>query len=175
MTMRLQPGVLSEQIAELKEVWESIYPGAEMRFSFEDDNFHALYEEEERLSKGITVFSFVAFLLVMLGVLGQAFQTCINKSKEIGIRKVNGASLLDVFKMINFHFAKWVLVAFVVVSPIAYFLTQKWLENFAYKTPLSWWVFALAGLGTLIFVIGIVTLQSWKTARRNPVEALRYE
>lgn len=175
ISIRMHPGLLSDHLDELKELWESIYPEREMRFSFENDHLQALYKEDERLSKGISIFSFIAFILVMLGILGQVYQLCLNKTTEIGIRKINGASLWDILKFINYRFIMRAVIACILVIPIAYVLTTKWLENFAYKTPLSWWVFALAGLFTLLFVVGIVTLQAWKTANRNPVESLRHE
>jgi putative ABC transport system permease protein len=175
-SIRLSKGNISSQLSELKKVWKSVMPEEyPMEFEFIDDRLNVMYAKDEQLGKAISAFSIIAFILVMLGILGQVFQICINKSKEIGIRKVNGAKLLDIFKIINYRFAVWVLVAFIIASPIAYKLMQKWLENFAYKTTLDWWVFTLAGVGTFAFVVTIVTVQSWNTARRNPIEALRYE
>ena len=175
-SIRLSKGNISSQLSELKKVWKSVMPEEyPMEFEFIDDRLNVMYAKDEQLGKAISAFSIIAFILVMLGILGQVFQICINKSQEIGIRKVNGAKLLDIFKIINYRFVVWVLTAFLIASPIAYKLMQKWLENFAYKTTLDWWVFALAGLGTLAFVVTIVTLQSWNTARRNTIETLRYE
>ena len=175
-SIRLSKGNISSQLSEIENVWKSVVPEEyPMEFEFIDDRLNVMYAKDEQLGKAISSFSIIAFILVMLGILGQVFQICITKTKEIGIRKVNGATLLDIFKIINYRFIIWVLVAFIIASPIAYNLMQKWLENFAYKTTLDWWVFALAGVGTFAFVVTIVTLQSWDTARRNPVEALRNE
>ena len=175
-SIRLSKGNISAQLVEIENVWKSVIPEEyPMEFEFIDDRLNVMYAKDEQLGKAISVFSMVAFILVVLGILGQVFQICINKIKEIGIRKVNGATLLDIFKIINYRFIVWVFVAFIIASPIAYKLMQKWLESFAYKTSLDWWVFALTGLGTFAFVVTIVTLQSWNTATRNPVEALRYE
>jgi putative ABC transport system permease protein len=175
-SIRLSRGNISYQLSELKKIWKSVMPEEyPMEFEFIDDRLNVMYAKDEQLGKAISSFSIIAFILVMLGILGQVFQICINKSKEIGIRKVNGAKLLDIFKIINYRFVFWVLAAFIIASPIAFKLMQKWLENFAYKTSLEWWVFILAGIGTFAFVVTIVTLQSWNTARRNPIEALRYE
>jgi putative ABC transport system permease protein len=175
-SIRLSKGNISSQLSDMERVWKSVMPAEyPMEFEFIDDRLKVMYSKEEQLGKSISVFSIVAFVLVMLGILGQVFQICINKTKEIGIRKVNGAKLLDIFKIINHRFVVWVLVAFIMASPIAFKLMQKWLENFAYKTTLDWWIFALAGAGTFVFVVTIVTLQSWNTARRNPIETLRYE
>lgn len=174
-SIKLLSGDFAEQKKQMQEVWKEFSPEYPLDLKFVDEQIEAMYTREGHLSKSIAGLSIIAFLLVTLGILGQVFQITINKTKEIGIRKVNGASLFDVFRIINFRFVMWVLLAFVLAVPLSYYALQKWLENFAYKTPLSWWVFALAGLGTLVFVVGVVTLQSWKTARKNPVEALRYE
>jgi putative ABC transport system permease protein len=99
----------------------------------------------------------------------------LTRTKEIGIRKVNGAKIWQVMLMLNTDFVKWVAIAFVIATPIAYFAMDKWLQNFAYRTPLSWWVFALAGLLALAIALLTVSWQSWLAARKNPVEALRYE
>jgi len=97
------------------------------------------------------------------------------RTKEIGIRKVNGAKISEILILLNADFVKWVAIAFLIATPISYFTMQKWLENFAYKTELSWWIFALSGLLALGVALVTVSFQSWKAATRNPVEALRYE
>ncbi len=175
LSIRLSDGILSDQIAQLKKIWGTVITDRPMELTFLDEQLNAMYAKDGQLGKAISSFSIVAFILVMLGILGQVFQICVNKTKEIGIRKVNGATLLNIFKIINYRFVTWVLTAFIIASPIAYKLMQKWLGNFAYKTTLDWWVFALAGVGAFVFVLTIVTLQSWNTARQNPVEALRHE
>jgi putative ABC transport system permease protein len=98
-----------------------------------------------------------------------------SRTKEIGVRKVNGAKVSEILTMLNKDFVKWVAIAFVIATPTAYYAMNKWLENFAYKTVLSWWIFALAGLAALGIALLTVSWQSWKAATRNPVEALRYE
>ena len=97
------------------------------------------------------------------------------KTKEIGIRKVNGATIAEIMFMLNKDFVKWVFVAFVVACPVAYYAMSKWLENFAYKTTLSWWVFALAGFFTLVIALLTVSWQTYRAATKNPVESLRDE
>jgi putative ABC transport system permease protein len=97
------------------------------------------------------------------------------RTKEIGIRKVNGAKVSEILAMLNKDFIKWVAIAFIIATPIAYYAMNKWLENFAYKTNLSWWIFALAGLLALGIALLTVSWQSWRAATRNPVEVLRYE
>jgi putative ABC transport system permease protein len=97
------------------------------------------------------------------------------KTKEIGIRKVNGAKTSEILALLNKDFIKWVAIAFVIACPIAYYAMNLWLENFAYKTTLSWWIFVSAGVLALGIALLTVSWQSWRAATRNPVEALRYE
>ena len=94
---------------------------------------------------------------------------------EIGICKINGATITEILVLLNTGFIKWIVIAFVIATPIAYYAMSRWLENFAYKTVLSWWIFALAGLASLIVALLTVSWQSWRAATRNPVKALRYE
>ncbi len=97
------------------------------------------------------------------------------RTKEIGIRKINGAKISEVMVMLNIDFVKWVAIAFVIAIPIVSYTIHRWLENFAYKTALSWWIFILTGILVLGIALFTVSWQSWKAATRNPVEALRYE
>jgi putative ABC transport system permease protein len=110
-----------------------------------------------------------------MGLIGLISLAVVNRSIEIGVRKVNGARISEIMTMLNSDFVKWVAIAFVIATPITWFLMHKWLENFAYKTALSWWIFALAGLLALGIALLTVSFQSWKAANRNPVDALRYE
>ena len=123
----------------------------------------------------LTLLSIIILGILLLGIYGTSLFLSENKTKEIGIRKVNGAQISEVLIMLNRDFVKWVAIAFVIATPIAYFAMHKWLENFAYKTELSWWIFALAGLLALGIALLTVSWQSWRAATRNPAEALRYE
>lgn len=175
LSLRLMPGVVSQQITELRKVWKKLLPDDPMEFAFYDTQFQAMYEKEDKLAKSITFFSIIALVLTCMGILGQIFLISLNRTKEIGVRKVNGATISEVMAMLNKDFVKWVAIAFVIATPIAYYAMNKWLENFAYKTTLSWWIFALAGLLALGIALLTVSWQSWKAATKNPVEALRYE
>ncbi|HAM98086.1 MAG TPA: hypothetical protein DCQ26_05705 [Marinilabiliales bacterium] len=175
LSLRLMPGNISQQIAELKEAWKNLLPEDPMEFAFYDTQFQSMYEKEDKLAKSITFFSIIALVLTCMGILGQIFMISLNRTKEIGVRKVNGASISEIMAMLNKDFVKWVAVAFIVATPVAYYTMNKWLTTFAYKTELSWWIFALAGLLALGIALLTVSWQSWKAATRNPVEALRYE
>ena len=110
-----------------------------------------------------------------MGLYGLILFYLEKQKKEIGIHKINGASIIEVLIQLNKEFIKWVIVAFFIATPVAWFAINKWLENFAYQTSLSWWIFALAGLLALGIALLTVSWQSWRAATRNPVEALRYE
>jgi len=110
-----------------------------------------------------------------MGILAMSLFASQRRIKEIGIRKVNGATISEVLAMLNKDFVKWVAIAFLIATPIAWVVMRKWLESYAYKTDLSWWIFALAGLLVLGIALLTVSWQSWRAATRNPVEALRYE
>jgi putative ABC transport system permease protein len=98
-----------------------------------------------------------------------------HRVKEIGIRKINGATITEILTMLNKSFVSWIAIAFIIATPIAWLAMHKWLENFAYKTELSWWIFAVSGLLAMAIALLTVSWQSWRAATRNPVEALRYE
>ena len=123
----------------------------------------------------IALLAFFAVFIASLGLFGLSVLISKRRTKEIGIRKVNGATITEVLTMLNQDFIKWVIIAFVIATPIAYYAMSRWLENFAYKTALSWWIFALAGLSALVIALLTVSWQSYRAASRNPVEALRYE
>ncbi len=175
LSLRLMPGDISQQISSLRNIWESFLPDDPMEFTFYDNQFQAMYEKEDKLATSITFFSIIAIVLTCMGILGQIFMISLNRTKEIGVRKVNGAKISEIMTMLNKDFVRWVAIAFVIATPLAWYSMHKWLENFAYKTELSWWIFALSGILALGIALLTVSWQSWKAATRNPVEALRYE
>lgn len=175
LNIKMAPGNLQDQMSQLKSAWENSIPDEPISYTFYDVFFDSMYKKEDRQGKAIALFSIVILVITCLGFLGQIVQSCLTRIKEIGIRKVNGARISEVLVMLNKDFIKWVAVAFLIAAPVAYFTMNKWLENFAYKTNLSWWIFAFAGLLALGIALLTVSWQSWKAATRNPVEALRYE
>lgn len=165
----------SETINLMKKTTEKYLPNTIFDYEFFDQRVKAAYRSETRFSNIIGLLTVLSILIAVLGLLGVSYFSSLLRIKEIGIRKVNGARISEVMTMLNSDFVKWVATAFVIATPIAYYAMHKWLESFAYKTELSWWIFALAGL--LAFGIALLTVswQSWRAATRNPVEALRYE
>ena len=154
---------------------KELVPDDPFEYQFLDDHINNLYKTEATTSKIAKVLTVLAIIISCLGLFGLALSTLEQRTKKIGIRKVNGATIYEVLVMLNKGFVKWVAIAFVIATPVAYYAMNKWLENFAYKTELSWWIFALAGLLALGIALLTVSWQSWKASTRNPVEALRYE
>jgi putative ABC transport system permease protein len=159
----------------VQKVWIQNNPGIPFEYNFLDQDYEKLYEADTRISKMINLFCSLAVFIACLGLFGQAVISTENSIKEIGIRKVNGAKVIEILRMLNIDFVKWVGIAFTIACPIGVYAMHKWLQNFAYKTDISWWIFALAGLLALAIAIVTVSWQSWRAATRNPVEALRYE
>ncbi|MFC0875257.1 ABC transporter permease [Saccharicrinis sp. FJH2] len=164
-----------ETMKYISKVWNEFSPDVPFEYHFLDKKYEELYEQDRQFSQIITSFLFVAIVIACLGLFGLVSFTTIQRTKEIGIRKVNGAKVSEVLVMLNKDFVTWVTIAFVIATPIALYAMNKWLESFAYKTTLSWWIFALSGLLALGIALLTVSFQSWKAATRNPVEALRYE
>ena len=122
-----------------------------------------------------SVIAVLAIILASMGLLGMASFIIAGRTKEIGLRKVNGATVSEIMTMLNITFVKWMVISFVIATPIAYYAMSKWLESFAYKASLSWWVFVLAGIISLVIVLVTVSGLTYRAARRNPIDSLRYE
>ncbi len=144
-------------------------------YGFFDDTIQSWYDSEKRTATIVRYFAILSIVISVMGIFAMSIFYNQQKIKEIGIRRVHGATVMEIIKMLNNDFLKWVAIAFVIATPIAYYAMQKWLENFAYKTALSWWIFALAGSSALIIALITVSWQTFRAARKNPVEALRYE
>ena len=175
IALKLRSGNYAATLKQIEAIWKEIAPQWPFSFQFMDERISLNYKSDINTAKIITGLSGISIFLSVLGILGMILFTIQQRTKEIGIRKVNGARITEVMAMLNRDFVIWVVIAFVIATPIAYYAMNKWLENFAYKTELSWWIFALAGLLALGIALLTVSWQSWRAAARNPVEALRYE
>lgn len=175
LSVRVSPGNTVQQIDLLKQTWKTVSPDEPLSFMFYDDFFQHMYLKEKKLASTITFFSLIAIVLTCMGLLGQIFMISMTRVKEIGVRKINGASVSGILFLLNKDLIKMVAVSFVVSTPVAWFITDKWLENFAYSINLNWWTFLIAGLISLIITLITVSWLSWRAATKNPVEALRYE
>jgi len=175
MTIKLSPGNIPQSILILEDTWKKICPGYELKYQFYDDWLNSMYSNEERLSAAIRLFAILAIIISCLGIVGLAEFSIKKRTKEIGIRKVNGARTIEVLTILNKAFLRWVIIGFLIAVPVSWYIMRIWLESFAYRTRLSWWIFAAGGILAMAIALLTVTLQSWRAARRNPVEALRYE
>ena len=166
---------LHQTIQELKAAASDLSPSFPVEISFFDQAIENMYQSELQFRRTFSLFAGCAIVICCMGILAMSLFASQRRIKEIGIRKVNGATISEVLAMLNKDFVKWVVVAFLIATPIAWVFMRKWLESYAYKTDLSWWIFALAGLLVLGIALLTVSWQSWRAATKNPVEALRYE
>jgi putative ABC transport system permease protein len=157
------------------EICQNFYPEEVIEFTFLDSILQSRYERDTKTFQLMGYFAVLAILLACIGLMGMVLFILAKRTKEIGIRKVNGASVAEIIKMLNISFVKWIGISFVIATPIAWYSMDKWLANFAYQTALSWWIFALSGGITLAIVLITVSWLTYRVARRNPIEALRYE
>jgi putative ABC transport system permease protein len=162
-------------MAYIQEVWQEVMPGEPLQAEFYDELFASMYRSEERFAGAIGLFALLAVVISCIGILGLAVFSTERRTKEIGIRKVNGAKITEVMLMLNSEFLKWVVISFLIAAPVAWYAMDRWLQNFAYRTSLDWWVFVLGGLLALGIALISVSWNSWRAAMKNPVEALRYE
>jgi putative ABC transport system permease protein len=160
---------------KIKETTSGLSPSFPVSVSFFDYAIREMYKSEARFHWIFSLMAGCAILICCLGILAMSLFVCQHRVKEIGIRKVNGAKISEILMMLNKDFVKWVIIALVISAPVAWYIMNKWLHNFAYKTELSLWIFALTGLMVLGIALLTVSWQSWHAATRNPVEALRYE
>ena len=153
--------------------FDSEYTFFEVRFF--DEVLQRLYEKERSLSSLISLFSMIAIFISIVGVFGLVVFDSECRRKEIGIRKVLGASVIDIVVMFNKAYFKILIVCFVVAAPLAWYTVNRWLENFAYKTPMYWWVYLLALVVVGIITVATVTFQNWRVANDDPVKAIKTE
>ena len=175
VNIRFQTNNIQGLISQINQLWKDRFPETPYKVSFLDDALASNYNSVKSQQRIINFFSLLGSFIAIIGLFGMTVFTTKRRIKEIGIRKVNGATISEVMTMLNRDFVKWVAIAFVIAAPMAWYAMHKWLESFAYKTELSWWIFALAGTLALGIALLTVSWQSWKAATRNPVEALRYE
>ena len=165
------PEVISKVTAEYKKYFKDQY----FEYYFLDDFFNAQYKSHIQLFRCYLLFSIMAIIITSLSLFGLVLMASVARTKEIGIRKVNGARVIELLAMLNKDYVRWVTVAFVIATPVAWYVMHIWLKNFAYKTTISWWIFGLSGILALGIALLTVSWQSLRTATRNPVEALQYE
>ncbi|MFD2935911.1 ABC transporter permease [Spirosoma flavum] len=175
MYVRIQPAKITEALAYIQSVYHTFDPASTLNFHFLDENFSQQYRAEQKQGEVLLTFTILAVLIACLGLFGLAAFAAEQRTKEIGVRKVLGASVASIVLLLSKDFLKLVLISIVIASPIAWFAMNTWLQSFAYKVEITWWVFAIAGLLAVGIALLTVSFQSVKAALTNPVKSLRSE
>jgi len=162
-------------LEEIKSVTREFAPDYPIKYNFIDSGKNELYKTERNLGNLITLFAFISIFVSCLGIFSLSTYMAEHRTKEFGIRKVNGARAVNLFYLINFDLFKWIVISFFIASPLAYFAMFRWLQNFSFKVPVGGWIFFLTGIIVLIIAFSTVSGVTFKSANKNPVDSLRYE
>lgn len=173
--VRTEAGKNKEAIAGLEKLFKAINPKFPFTYKFSDQEFDKLYQSEQVVNKLANYFAILAIFISCLGLFGLATFTAAQRTKEIGVRKVLGASVSNILTLLSGNFLKPVFIAILIACPIAWYVMNRWLEDFAYKITINWWVFAIAALITIGIALLTVSFQAIKAAIANPVKSLRTE
>lgn len=173
--IKISPENQAETLAFLKKQYEEARPNMYFTYQFLTDVLNHNYERERQQSQMFLTFTVLAVFIAMMGVFGLVSLSTAQRTKEIGIRKVNGAYASRIVKMFCYEYMRWVGIAFVIACPLGYLFMVRWLSTFAYQATISWWLFPMAGLIILFITVLTVVIQTWHAASRNPVESLRNE
>jgi ABC-type antimicrobial peptide transport system permease subunit len=168
-------GDWKQAITSIQKIYKGLYPDDEFDFQFFDESIARLYESEQRTTTLLSWATGLSIFISCLGLLGLAMYTTSQRTKEIGVRKVLGASVTNIVKLLSTELVLLVILAFVLVTPVAWWVMNKWMQNFAERTPISWWVFILSGTGMLLAALFTLSFQTVKAAIANPVKSLRSE
>ena len=175
IVLKVNPQNINETISYIKKTWTAILPGSNMNFKYLEDAWDNLYSSEKKSGQLLSVFTALALFISCLGLFGFASFIVSKRVKEVGIRKVMGAQVSGISLLLSVQFTLWIIASSIIACPVAYILVRKWLQNFAFRVNISWWIFLVAVCFELIIAFLTVSWQSWRAATRNPVEALRYE
>jgi putative ABC transport system permease protein len=175
LLIRIKPGNIPAILDFIKSTWESIVPGRPFDYSFLEKHFDEIYKNEQQTEQLYGFFSFLAIFIACLGLFGLASYTVEQRTKEIGVRKVLGASVSGVVLLLSKDFLKLVLVATIIAIPVSYYIMANWLQDFAYRTKISPAIFILVGLTVLAIALATISFQAIKAATSNPIKSLRYE
>ncbi|MEJ7679076.1 MAG: FtsX-like permease family protein [Segetibacter sp.] len=174
-SVKVEPQNLSSTIAAIRKKYEEFFPGNLFDYYFLDEKFNEQYSNDQLFGKVFALFSGFAIFIACLGLLGLSLVATTQRIKEIGVRKVLGASVLNIVMLLSKDFIKLIIVAFVIASPIAWYIMHKWLQDFSYRIEISWWIFFVAGLLAVLIALTTVSFQAVKAAVANPVKSLRTE
>ena len=172
---RISTSNIQQTVDFIRREWTKHYPRDPFNYFFQDEFYNRQYHSEMRLGRFYTLIALVSIFINCLGLYGMILFFITRKVKEVGVRKVNGATILNVLTFLNRNMLIWLGISIVIAIPVSIYLTNKWLENFAYRTDIEWWVFVASGVSMFVIAIFTVSWLSLRAATRNPVEALRYE
>ena len=175
LSVKLHPGNLKEQLADVEQIFKATYPAELFNYEFADDFIGNMYESEQKMSSLVLALTSITIFIALLGLIGLVSYTATQKTKEIGIRKVNGASISSILHLLSNDFLKLLVVGFVISCPASWLVMKSWFQNFTYQTTISWWVFVLTFIGIVLISVFAISFQTIRAAMKNPVEALRYE
>jgi putative ABC transport system permease protein len=175
IVVRVSKGDWRYTISQLEKAWKEAVPAWPFHYEMMDERLRQNYQKELADINVITAFSLIAIILSCFGVMGISHYTARQRTKEIAIRKVNGATKKDILLLLNAHFLILNFISFIIAIPVVVLFINRWLQIFSYKTNLNWWVFLLAGLTTTVVVVTTVSWQSWRAANANPAEVLKSE
>jgi putative ABC transport system permease protein len=175
MLIRVQPGSEKRVLAGIYQKWQLFFPDKIFQYGWADEELQAQYASERKLQQLFSFFSFLIFFLAALGLFGLTTFMAEMRVKEIGIRKVLGASVAAISLNLSKDFIKLVFLAILIASPIAWYFVQQWLQNYAYQIKIHWWHFALSGTGAIVMALATISYQTIKAALANPVKSLRNE
>jgi putative ABC transport system permease protein len=175
ISLKIAGNNIPSALAKIEAVWKRFLPDAPYEYSFMDENFEKLYESEQRQSAIFTVFAFIAIFIACLGLFGLSAFSITQRIKEIGIRKVLGATIPNIVGLLSKDFLKLVAISAVIAFPVAWYAMNSWLQDFAYRTSISWWIFIIAGLVAAGIAFFTISFQAVKAAITNPVKNLRTE
>ena len=175
LLVKISSQVTSDAISYLQRTWDAMSGGLPFEFTFLDEKVNSLYQNDNRAGRIVTLFSCLAIFVSCLGLFGLAAYVAEQRTKEIGVRKVLGAPLSHILWLLTGQFVKWVVLASLVAWPVGYWIMNRWLEGFAFRSSLSMWIFLVSGLVALIIATLTVSSQVIKTALANPVQSLKYE
>jgi putative ABC transport system permease protein len=175
VAIKLSTQNLPKTIAAIENKWNALIPARPFSYYFLDEFFDKQYRTEERFGKLFLNFSVLAIIISCLGLLGLASYSTMQRTREIGIRKVLGASVPNIVNLLSREFLKLVAIAILIASPVAWFAMHGWLQDFAYRIEIGWWIFLIAGLIAVLIALATVSFQAIKAAIANPVKSLRVE
>jgi len=175
LSIRVNTKNLPALMSQIQNKWSGLSPNVKMNYSFMDEDFDALYRSEQRMGTVSIAFASLAIIIACLGLFGLAAYAAEQRTKEIGIRKILGASISTIAAMLSLDFIKLVFIAILISLPVGWFLMNKWLQDFAYRVNIQWWILPLAGVTAILIAFITISFQSIKAALTNPVESLRSE